>query len=679
MFGKNKLLYGCDYNPEQWKKYPDILEEDIRLMKEAGCNVMSIGIFSWSELEPEEGKYDFSFFDQVVDRLEENGIDIILATPSAARPAWMAKKYPEILRTDEYGIKQRFGRRQNHCFTSPIYRKKVREINEQLAKRYGSRKSVIAWHVSNEYGGDCRCALCEEAFRGWLKEKYHNSLDELNEQWWSSFWSHTYTDWDQIEPPSAIGEGSVQALEIDWKRFVTHQTRDFYRNEIEPLKRIAPHIPVTTNFHGSLEDINYWEFADDIDFSCWDRYPAWHNDAPLWETACESSFVYDVCRSIKGETPFLLMESTPSNVNWAEACKLKRPGINQLASLQAISCGADSVQYFQWRKSRGAEEKFHGAVVDHYGKSDTRVFREAAQTGQTLAAISELAESCVRSKAAIIYDWENHWGIKYASGFQKGSRGYIEECIAHYKCFWERGCNVDVINRDHDLSKYEVVIAPMLYMMDEKTIQRMEAYVKNGGTLVSGYMSGYVNENDLCHLGGFPGGELKNVFGIWNEEIDTLYPQERNHVEYQGKTYEVRDYFEHIHLKTAEQLGSYADDFLQGMPAVTVNSYGKGKAYYIAFRGEEAFLQDFYEKIIKREYDLPQGVSVRTRETEANVYLLFQNWTSEDKTIRLPDNKEYEVVYRDDQNTAENRSNCSEGTVTENIIIGRYGTVILRR
>lgn len=636
MFGRKELLYGCDYNPEQWKRYPEILEEDIRLMKKAGCNEMSIGIFAWCELEPEEGKYDFSFFDHVIDSLEDNGIDIILATPSGARPAWMVQKYPEVLRTDEYGIRQQFGKRQNHCFTSPVYRKKVREINEQLAMRYGQRRSVIAWHVSNEYGGDCRCELCIQAFREWLKEKYNNDLQLLNEQWWNSFWGHTYTDWDQIQAPSAIGETSVHGMNIDWKRFVTYQTRDFYRNEIEPLKRIAPHIPASTNFHGSLQDINYWEFCQDVDFTCWDRYPAWHSDNSLLKTACETSFVYDICRSIKGESPFLLMESTPSNVNWAEVCKMKRPGINKLSSLQAIACGADSVQYFQWRKSRGAEEKFHGAVIDHYGKPDTRVFGEVAELGQTLKDIGEIAGSVVHSNAAVIYDWENYWGLHYAAGFQKGDREYVEECIAHYQCFWEKGYNVDVINRNHDLSDYEIVAAPMLYMTDQVTIQNLKEYVKNGGVLVSGYMSGYVNENDLCHLGGFPGGDLKEVFGIWNEEIDSIYPKERNHVEYQGNTYQVRDYFENIHLQGAEALGTYLDDFVEGKPAVTVNSYGKGKAYYIAFRSDERFLHDLYSKIVKTIYDFPEGISVRTRETDDTEYILIQNWTKECKQVCIP-------------------------------------------
>lgn len=634
------FLYGGDYNPEQWMNSPEILEKDIELMKKAGCNVMSIGIFGWSVMEPREGEYDFSFYEKVIDRLYENGIKTILATPSGARPAWMSMKYPEILRTDENGVRHKHGVRHNHCFTSPIYREKVREINERLALHFKDNPAILAWHVSNEYIGDCHCELCAEAFREFLKKRYNNDLDKLNFEWWNSFWSHTYTDWSQIEPPSSIGENRTNALLINWKRFATHQTIDFYKNEIEPLKRIAPDIPVTTNFHGNLTDLDYFKFKDYIDFACWDAYPDWESPKGNAETAAGVSLIYDVCRSIKHK-PFLLMESTPSNVNWKQYNKLKRPEMNILSSLQAIADGSDSVQYFQWRKSRGSAEKFHGAVVDHCGHENTRVFKEAAELGERLKNISAVQGSDVKAEAAIIYDWENYWAIKCANGFRNDDKKYHEECLKHYKYFWKNGINTDVIDSEQDFSGYKIIAAPMLYMIKPGVSEKLFEFVKNGGILVSGFMSGYVNEDDLCFLGGFPGGKLKELFGIWNEEIDTLYPEDRNSVGFNGNEYSAFDYCEIIHPDTAETLARYNDDFYAEESAVTVNTYGKGRAYYIAFRGDDGFINDFYDSISAgvssaAEYiNFPDGVSVRTRENETEVFFFIQNWNEADVEINV--------------------------------------------
>lgn len=637
------LLYGADYNPDQWMDSPEILEKDIELMKKAGCNVMSIGIFGWSVMEPEEGKYDFSFYDKVINNLYENGIMTILATPSGARPAWMSKKYPEVLRTNEDGIHNLHGCRHNHCFTSPVYREKVKAINEKLAEHYKDNPAIYAWHVSNEYNGDCHCPHCAEAFREFLKKRYNNDLDKLNFEWWNAFWSHTYTDWSQIDPPAGRGENSSSPLDINWKRFTTYQTIDFYKNEIEPLKRIAPHIPVTTNFHGGIrwnDHLDYFKFKDYIDFACWDMYPEWERPRGNYEVSFEASFFYDLCRSIKGK-PFLLMESTPSNLNWDEVNKLKRPGVNIAASLQAVANGSDSVQYFQWRKSRGSAEKFHGAVVDHCGHENTRVFREAAKLGEELKNISEVQGSMVNAKAAIIYDWENKWAIEKAQGFVKDDKKYRRECFNHYKYYKKHGISVDIIDSEQDFSKYDIISAPMLYMIKPSVEEKLCKFVENGGTLVSGYITGYVDEDDLCFLGGFPGGKLKDLFGIWNEEIDTIYPEDKNSVLMNGKEYPVFDYCEIIHPSTAEVLGKYTSDFYADTPAVTVNNYGKGKAYYAAFRGDCDFLVDLYEianpgvETAEEYIEHKDGVTVTVRENETKKYFFVQNWSETDAEVEL--------------------------------------------
>jgi len=593
------IIHGGDYNPDQWLEYPHILDEDIRLIKLANCNTMTIGIFSWSTLEPKEGEYDFSFLDERLEKFKENGIYAILATPSGARPAWMSKTHPEVLRVNKDRTKNLHGARHNHCFTSPYYRKKVREINTLLAQRYKDHPALLAWHVSNEYGGECHCDLCQNAFREWLKIKYNNDLDRLNHEYWTRFWSHTYTSWDQIESPSPKGETCTHGLNLDWKRFVTYQTIDFMKNEIKPLKEITPDIPVTTNFMGTYPGLDYFKFKDIVDVVSWDNYPTWHEPAGDVVVASRTAFLHDLNRSIKGGKPFILMESTPSCVNWAKINKLKRPNMHALSSIQAIAHGSDTVQYFQWRKGRGSSEKFHGAVVDHCGHENTRVFREVAKLGADLKSLSDIVGTYTPSQVAVIYDWENRWAIDDLQGLQNEDKAYQKTCEQHYFPFWKKGINIDVIDSDCDFSKYKLIIAPMLYMIKPGVIEKIKSFVSEGGVIVFTYVSGWVNENDLCYLGGFPAGELKDVFGIWSEEIDTLYKNEKNFILYKNKIYDAIDYCEIVHATTAKILATYQEDFYKDMPALTCNDYGKGKAYYIAFRDTGKFTEDFYAEFGK--------------------------------------------------------------------------------
>ncbi|RLL89615.1 beta-galactosidase [Petrotoga sp. HKA.pet.4.5] len=670
------FLHGADYNPDQWLKYPEVLEEDIRLMKLAGCNVMSVGIFAWSTLEPEEGKFNFGWLDKVIEKLYKNGIYTILATPSGARPAWMSQKYPEVLRVGPNRVRNLHGKRHNHCYTSPVYREKVNIINTKLAERYSNHPGVIAWHVSNEYGGECHCELCQESFRNWLKEKY-KTLENLNDAWWTAFWSHTYTDWSQIESPAPHGENLLHGLNLDWKRFVTHQTVDFFRHEIEPLKKINPSLPVTTNFMGIYEGLDYWKFVDYLDVISWDNYPIWHSNDD-YDLACGVSMVHDLNRSLKNGKPFMLMESTPSTTNWHEVSKLKKPGMHLLSSIQAVAHGSDTVQYFQWRKSRGSSEKFHGAVVDHCGYENTRVFNDVKNVGETLKRLDEIIGTTVDPEVAIIFDWENRWAMKDAQGPRNIGIHYEETVKENYKPFWKNGVPVDVINMDCDFSKYKLLIAPMLYMVKQGVGEKIKEFVKNGGTFVATYWSGIVNETDLCFLGGFPG-PLREVLGIWSEEIDALYDGESRLVSFDNQNelglkgeYEAKELCDLIHLEGARSLATYKEDFYKGMPALTVNDFSKGKAYYIASRNEEQFNDMFYGKLIEElrlkkvvDTELPYGITAQIRTDGENDYIFVMNFTQEEKTIEL-DEKEYIDLLEGE-------------TLDRKITVPGYGVKILKR
>ena len=656
------MLHGGDYNPDQWLHMPEILDEDVRLMELAGCNAMSVGIFAWAALEPQEGVYTFEWLDETLDRLHGKGVYTVLATPSGARPAWMAQKYSEVLRVGPDRRRNLFGRRHNHCFTSPEYRRKVREMNTRLAERYGSHPGVLMWHLSNEYSGECHCELCQEAFRGWLKRKYSDDLENLNRRWWGACWSHSYTDWSQIQSPAPHGELAVHAHNLDWHRFVSDQTVDFMRAEIEPLKEISPDLPVTTNLMGTYYFLNYWKLAPYLDFVSWDNYPCWHGtgvidnrrgnwnaDGQDWRLASDIAFVHDLTRSLKKGRPFMLMESTPSMTNWQDVSKVKRPGMHALSSIQAVAHGSDTVQYFQWRKSRGSSEKFHGAVVDHVGHEHTRVFSDVAQLGDMLSKLDDVVGTGVKADVAIIFDWENRWAMDDAQGPRNTGGSVCERvCKDHYYQLWRRGIAADVVDMDADLSAYRLVIAPMLYMVRPGTGERIAGFVESGGVFIATYWSGIVDENDLCFLGGFPG-PLRKILGIWSEEIDALYPGEKNRIIPEPgnelgltSSYDAGELCDLVHTEGASVLATYGSDFYQGRPSLTANTYGAGKAYYIASRNDEEFLSDFYGALIERigisgvlDVEPPEGVSVTMREDENGKYVFVLNFTTEKRVVNL--------------------------------------------
>lgn len=633
------FLHGGDYNPEQWLDRPDILEEDVRLMKKAGVNSATLGVFSWSVLEPAEGEFHFEWLEAIIDRLYQNGIYTVLSTPSGARPAWLDAAYPEAMRVDRTGMRAHHGGRHNHCMSSPIYREKVALIDRKLAERFGSHPGVIMYHISNEFSGECFCPHCAKKFRGYLADKYDNDIEKLNAAWWTAFWSHRYNSFEQIEPPFANGETSVMGLNLEWRRFTTWNTNDFMKAEIEVLHSVTPDIPTTANLMRLFGGLDYRKMAPDMDVVSWDNYPTFHNDwETLADTMSETAFQHAVMRSLKRGKPFMMMESAPGLVNWQPVNKLKRPGVHRLACIQAVACGSDSVQYFQWRKGRGSYEQFHGAVVDHIGTDDTRVFREVAEVGELLRKIAPAAGTTVKPRAALLFDWDNRWAIDDAKAFSQASKKYEETCIDIWKAFFRLGADMDVVGSDEDLSDYNVVAAPMLYMLQPGTAENLKRFVERGGQLFATYCTGYVDKEQLCFLGGFPGDGLKSLFGIVSEEIDSLYPSDRNGIVLEdGSCWEVRDYAEILRVQDAQVLGTYADDFYKGTAALTCKEYGKGRAYYAAARTAAEQMEPLFEKMLTDAgipvRKLPEGVECHVRSGESGNYAFYLNSTSEQVSV----------------------------------------------
>jgi beta-galactosidase len=616
------LWHGGDYNPEQWPR--ETWQEDFRLMKEAGVTVATVGVFSWVSLQPAEDTYTFEWLDEVINGLHENGIRVILATPSAAQPAWMSQAYPEILRTDERGQRVKHGGRVCYCPNSPDYRRFSANIAQRLAERYKDHPAILLWHVSNEYAGHCYCDNCAEAFREWLKAKY-GTLEEVNQRWWTRFWSHTYTDWSQILPPAQGSEMLTHGLNVDYFRFMTDSNIACYTNERDILRSITPEIPITTNFMASYKPFDYRKWAKELDVVSWDCYP--HPN----HTPGEIALLHDVMRGLKDGQPFLLMEQTPSSQNWQNVNALKRPGVLRLWSYLAVAHGSDSVLYFQWRRGRGGCEKLHGAVIDHAGRSDTRVFREVSALGAELKSLKDAINGAeTRAKVGVLFDWDNWNALDNAIGPVRNKR-YYETFTKHYLPFYRQNIPVDIVFADSDFSQYDVIVAPLLYMVKQEFAANIEAFVQNGGTFVTTYFSGIVDETDLAFPNGYPG-PLSDVLGIWVEEIDALYEGQTNSIITPNGEYECGHLADLLHANSAEVLGTYGTDFYKGMPALTKNSFGKGHAYYIASDPEPRFLDQLYGDILSQHnihsrWNTPENVEItlRYKGDQAIIFVLNHN------------------------------------------------------
>ena len=622
----NKIVYGGDYNPEQWPE--EIWAEDMRLLKEANIDIVTLNVFSWAALQPSEETYDFSKLDKIMEMVRDNGLQVCLATSTGAHPAWMAKKYPDILRTEFNGLKRKFGGRHNSCPNSPTYEKYSVRLAKKIAERYRDYNNIVAWHISNEFGGECYCENCEKAFRVWLKKKYQ-TIENVNRAWNTAFWGHTFYDWDEIVLPNLLSEhfeqdrSQFQGITVDYKRFNSESILECYKREYDALKAITPDIPITTNLMGFYKPLDYKMWAKYMDVVSWDNYPS-NEDSPA-----QIAMSHDLMRGINGGEPFLLMEQTPSVTNWLPYNALKRPGVMRLWSYQAVAHGSDSVMFFQMRRTVGACEKLHGAVIDHVGTNETRVFREVKALGAELKELGEQTLGAVTdAKAAIYFDWDNWWAIECSAGPNCDLK-YKDEIYNYYQALYKLNIPVDIVGPEDDLGKYQLLIAPILYMTKTGYDEKIRTFVKNGGTFVTTFFSGIADEHDLIVTGGYPG-KLRDIMGIWVEESDALPSGAENHFTYRGKAYPAKLLCDLSHLEGAEALSVYEEDFYAQMPAITKNQFGDGRAYYVATRSSEEFYQtlmaDICEECGVESLLAPQeNLEVTMRRNENGRFLFLLN------------------------------------------------------
>ncbi|MDQ0767725.1 beta-galactosidase [Pseudarthrobacter defluvii] len=570
--GNGQLVYGCDYNPEQWDR--SVWQEDVRLMKEAGVNLVAVNIFGWAELEPSPGRYSFERLDEVLDLLHANGIGANLGTGTSSTPAWLTKMHPEILPESAAGVLAWPGGRQAWCPSSPRYREHALRLVSEVVQRYGSHPATRLWHVSNELGCHnalCYCDVSAAAFRRWLVVRY-GTLDALNSAWGTTFWSQRYSAWEQILPPRATVSTNNPTQVLDFHRFSSDELLGYYQAEADLLRKYT-RVPVTTNFMvaAHIRNQDYWSWAPHMDVIANDHYLDHRLDDPKVELA----FAADTTRGLAQGQPWLLMEHSTSAVNWQPRNIAKTPGEMLRNSLTHLARGADGLCFFQWRASVQGSEKFHSAMLPHAG-TDSRIWQEVKELGHILENLAEVAGTTVKAEAALVFSWEAWWAYDQESHPSSDVR-YLDQVHSLYKALWESGITVDVVAPGSDLSGYKAAFVPGLYLVREQESAALADFVSNGGHAVVTYFSGIVDENDKVLTGGYPGA-FRDLLGVRSEEFLPMPPGQLLPLDTGGTA---SLWAEALRLEGAEAKASFTKGHLAGTPAVTRNRHGAGNAWYI--------------------------------------------------------------------------------------------------
>ncbi|MEV6805602.1 beta-galactosidase [Streptomyces sp. NPDC051132] len=635
--GLTRLAFGGDYNPEQWPE--SVWREDVRLMREAGVTMVSVGIFSWALLEPAPGRYDFGWLDRVLDLLHEAGIRVDLGTPTVVPPVWFYRAHPEALPVTAEGVRYEFGSRGAICHSNADYRAAAANITTRLAERYGDHPALALWHVHNEYGvpvSACYCDSCAAHFRRWLADTY-GSVEAVNEAWGTAFWGQRYADLAEINPPRATPTVGNPGQALDYKRFADATIRENFRAERDILHRLSPGVPVTTNFMTALsqcDSMDYWAWGREVDLVTNDHYLITDGR----RTHVNLAMAADLTRSVAGGAPWLLLEHSTSGVNWQPRNPAKAPGQMARNSLAHVARGSEGAMFFQWRQSRRGAEKFHSAMLPH-GGTDTRVWREVAELGASVGALSEIRGTRTEADAALLWDWQSWWAQNLA---WRPSEDHDprERADSFYETLYDRHLTVDFAHPEADLSAYPLVVVPALYLMTEAAGRNVREYVENGGTLVVSYFSGIVDEHDAVHEGAYPG-VLRDVLGLTVEEFSPLLKDERVRLTGPDGTGPTGDVWtEFVVPRGAETVWTYADGLTAGRPAVTRHRLGRGTAWYVSTRLDTQGLDAVIGRAagdagLAPRTELPRDVEVVRRSGETGTYLFVVNHTAGDTKVPL--------------------------------------------
>ncbi|MGP8208529.1 MAG: beta-galactosidase [Acidimicrobiales bacterium] len=629
-----RIRYGGDYNPEQWPRH--VWDEDVRLMVEAGVNLVTVGVFSWAQLEPAERVYSFAWLHELLDLLGEAGIGVDLATPTAAPPPWLSTRYPDVLPVDVRGARYSHGSRQHFCVCSATYRTRARRIVERLVSEVGSHQALEMWHVHNEYACHvpyCYCDNHAQAFRAWLQRRY-GSVEALNDAWGTAFWSQRYGDFTEVVPPRLAPTFVNPGQELDYKRFSSDAFLEEFLEERQILRSARPDIPVTTNFMGFFKPLDYFAWASELDVVSTDNYadPADPDGMML------SAMHYDLVRSLNKNVPWMVMEQTPFRVNWRQHNSGKVPGQMRAMSYQALARGANGVLFFQWRASRTGAEKFHSAMVSHSGMASP-VWAEVAGLGGELAHLGSFDGASVEARVALVFSWANWWALE-APAKPANDLSMTDQVSWMYRPLFQAGVTVDFCRPDEPLGHYEVVLVPSLYLAGQAEGANLVSYVERGGAAVVSFWSGIVDEMDAVHLGPY-GGPLRPLIGCDVVDVAPLPAGETVEVEWEDGTRTKAAFWADVSAEgEGHVLARIAGGPWAGRPAVVETRVGEGRAYYLATRLDAAGLERVYAKNAPLSSNPPlagagPGVERVVRTSASQSFEFLINHSSADRVLEI--------------------------------------------
>ena len=626
----DRIAFGGDYNPEQWPR--ETWAQDMALMRDAGVSFVTLGVFSWSWLEPAPGEYDFGWLDEAMDLLHEAGVAVDLATATATPPPWLSAAHPEILPVDHDGHTLWPGSRQTWCPSSPVYRDHALALTTQLAQRYHDHPALALWHVSNEYACHnlpCYCDTCAAGFRQWLQARY-GDLARLNDAWGTAFWSQRYTAWEQVLPPRRTTTIANPTHQLDFARYGSDTLLDFFRAEKAVLAEHSPGVPVTTNFMTltGFRHLDYHQWAPEQDVVSTDHYVI----DTLADPRAELAFGADLTRGLAGGRPWLLMEHSTSAVNWQAVNRAKAPGQTIRDSLAHVARGADTIGFFQWRQSRAGAEKFHSAVVPHAG-ADTARFREVCGLGDLARRLGEVRGSTVEADVALLWDYQAGWAAN-GPAMPSSALEYALTGRAVHRVLREQGVTADVVHPGADLSGYRVIVVPTLYLVSDEHAAAVAAAAEAGAQVLVTFFSGISDPDDHVRLGGYPGA-FRDLLGV---RVEELYPL------LEGESVGLSDgsratlWSEDLQAVDAEVLTTYADGPLAGQPAVTRRTTGAGGAWYLStLPGDEALAPLLTRVLdaagVRPAAEVPAGVDAVRRRGEAGSWLFLLNHTDDEQRV----------------------------------------------